>query len=686
MTLPQLSVPASMRPAIRTLGPAVALIALQQIVWPTSAGTFVSGAVLGAAAALAALGLALIWRANRIVNFAMGDLGALPVTLIVLLIEAWKWSYGLSLAAGLVGAVVLGALVELAFIRRFQRAPRLILTVVTIGVSQLLSFAGLLLPGLWDLVPAQRSVPPPFEFSLTIGAVVFTANDLIAAIVAPLLMVGLVVFLKRTDAGVAIRAAAERSDRASLLGVPVGRLETQVWVIASLLSFASVFLTAGITSLSPGFAVSLTIVLRALAALVIGRMTDLVTIATTSVALGILDTGIRANEPDANLVPVILIGVILLALLLRRVGATRAEADESSSWKVADEVRPVPRELARLPEVRAVRWGLGAVGAAIVVVLPNVVGTGTSLKAGAVLVFATIGISIIVLTGWAGQVSLGQMTFVGFGGAVAAWAMVTRGLDPAIGLLAGAFSGAAVAVVVGLPALRLRGLYLAVTTLGMALAASAAVFNNAYVDWIPTGTFSRPALFGRWSLDSATRVYYLALVVLVLGIVALVGVRRSRTGRVLIALRENERAAASYGISIVRAKLTAFALSGFIAALAGGVFVIHQASFRSDSFSAGESINVFVGTVIGGLGSLSGGVIGAVYQRGAQWLLPGNWQILASSVGVLFVLMAMPDGLGGMLFRVRDAWLRWVAARRSIAAPSLRGHAADAVTDLEEAA
>lgn len=129
-----LHLPAPLRAFLRTFGPAILLIAVQQVLWPTSAGTFVSGTILGLAAALAALGMALIWRANRIVNFAMGDLGALPVTLLVLLIEFWKWSYGWSLAAGAVAAVVVGALVELLFVRRFRTAPRLILTVVTIGV------------------------------------------------------------------------------------------------------------------------------------------------------------------------------------------------------------------------------------------------------------------------------------------------------------------------------------------------------------------------------------------------------------------------------------------------------------------------------------------------------------------------------------------------------------------------
>jgi branched-chain amino acid transport system permease protein len=214
-------------------------------------------------------------------------------------------------------------------------------------------------------------------------------------------------------------------------------------------------------------------------------------------------------------------------------------------------------------------------------------------------------------------------------------------------------------------------MYLAVTTLALSLAASAVVFNNAYVDWIPTGTFERPTMLGRFSLDSATRVYYLALVVLLLTIVAVVGLRHSRIGRVLVAQRDNEVVAASYGISVTRAKLCAFAISGFIAALAGATFVFHQASFRADSYGAGQSLTVFAAAVTGGLGSVVGAVTGAVYARGAQWLLPGSWQILASSVGVLAVLMIIPDGLAGILFRVRDAALRGLARQRGIDAPSL---------------
>lgn len=656
---------------LRALIPAALLIAVQQIVWPMPVGTLASGVIIGSLAALNALGLALIWRANHIINFSQADLGTLPATFVVLTIEVWKLPYLAAAGLGVISAVVCGAIVELAFVRRFFSSSRLILTITTVGISQLLGVAAILLPRIWDKPPANRTFAAPFAWTTKIGSVIFDANDLIAALVAPALLIALVLFLRRTSVGIAVRAAAEGPDRAAMLGIPVKRLQTVVWVIAAVLSFASVFLTAGITSLTPGFGVSLLVLLRSLAALVIGRMNDLLTIATSAIALGIVESGIRWNSNDTNLLAPMLTAVILVALMLQRRGSTRAD-DDAATWSVSVGVRGVPAELARLSEVRLVRWAAGLITLGLVVWFPNVAGTGTALKGGAVLVFATVGISLVVLTGWAGLVSLAQMAFVGAGGAVAAWAVVTQGYDPALAILLGGLAGALTATIVGLPALRLRGLYLAVVTLGLALSFSSAVFNNAYVDWIPVGTFDRPTLFNRIRLDSATRVYYLALVVLILAALAVTGLRHSRTGRVLQALRDNERAAAAFGISVTRAKLTAFAISGFIAASAGSVFVIHQASFRSESYDAGSSIQVFASAVIGGLGSVTGAVVGALYTRGAGWLLPGDWQFVASASGALLVLMILPSGLSGLLFRLRDAWLRWVAARHGIVVTTLR--------------
>jgi branched-chain amino acid transport system permease protein len=237
---------------VRTAAPPILILAVQVIAFPLPSGAMLSGAILGLVGALGAVGLALIWRANRVVNFAQGDLGAFPATLTVLLITLSGLPWLVGMALGLVAAVVVGVLADVLVVRRFARSPRLLLTVATLGVAQVLAFGSLLLPELWGDGPKIRRIPPPFELNLQLGGVGFNANDLIAVLVAPVLLGAVALMLRRTDTGVAVRAAAERIDRAATLGVPVQRLETRVWVLASLLSFASVTLTAGISGLSFG--------------------------------------------------------------------------------------------------------------------------------------------------------------------------------------------------------------------------------------------------------------------------------------------------------------------------------------------------------------------------------------------------------------------------------------------------
>lgn len=639
--------------------PAALVLVVQLVVFPVPIGAAFSGLIIGLLGALGAVGLGLVWRANRVVNFAQGDLGVFPATLSVLLVTVAGLPWIVGMAAGLAAALLVGVLADVLVVRRFYRAPRLQLTVATLGLAQVLGFAALVLPQAWGEGPAIRSLPAPFEFAFSVGDVNFDANDLIALVVAPLMIIGLAGFLRLTDTGTAVRAAADRPDRAAALGIPVRRLETQIWTLAALLSFASVCLTAGVTNLPFGVGTGLVIVLRALAALVIGRMTHMVVIAVTAVSLGLLETGIRWNTGDVALVAPILAALIIASLLIQRRGDTRADRDDSTGFAAATEMLSIPAAVARIGIVRLSRWVVGALLLLLVVLGPLALGTNGQLKAGVVVVFATVGTSVVVLTGWSGQVSLGQMVFVGVGAAVGAWCTVERGWDPFVSMMIAGPLGAVVAVVVGLPALRLRGLYLAVTTLAVSLAASEWVFSNRAVGVIPSGSFERPELFGRIALDTPMRLYYFALAVLLIVFVSLRGVRRSRSGRVLVALRDDEDGVAAFGVDPIRAKLAAFALSGFVAAWAGVVMVIHQASFRSVTYSAEESLTVFAATVIGGMGSLTGAVLGAVFQRGSQWLLPAPWSVLATGLGLLAVLVVLPEGLAGLVWRGRDAWLRW---------------------------
>ncbi len=654
------------RGAARSLTPAAALVAIQLVLFPLSAGLWLRGLIVGGLTALIALGMAITYRSNRIVNFAQGDLGTAPVVLVFCLLTVWHWPYALSAAAGLVAAVVVGVVVELAVVRRFFRAPRLLLTVATLGLAQLLAALGILLPKLFgsDRLLSPH-LDPPFDVHFTIGAgrhgVIFDGNSVLALVVTPVVIVLLALALRSSAIGIAVRASADSADRASLLGVPVKRLQTVVWAVAAALAFVAVFLRAGVLGLPIDSTLSFDLLLRSLAALVLGGMTDLVAVTAAATALGVLEIAVGTNQ-GLNYVDPVIGAVIFVALIvLRRRRTSRVGLDDASSWLAAGDVRPVPKEVARLPIVRLVQAAVavGVVGVAIA--LPLVLSVDRSLKASALLVYAVLGLSLVVLTGWAGQISLGQIGFFALGAAVGAKATQDWGLDLALALVVSAVVGGVVAIVVGLPALRRRGLELAVITLAFALATTQYFLNRNFFDWVPSGRIDRAPLFGAIHTDSATSLYYVVLAVLAAALFGLYGVRRSRTGRALIALRDNERGAQAYSLDATRLRLVAFAMSGALAAVAGCLLAQHEQAYDPTLFGPFDNLTIFTMVIVGGVAAPLGAVLGALYFLGIQWFLPTDWRLLASGGGVLLILLVVPDGFGGLFYRLRDRWLNRVA-------------------------
>ena len=203
---------------------------------------------------LVALGLALIQRANRILNFAQADLGTVPTAFAYgCITSSWALPYLLSFAIGLVGAAIIGALVEFLLIRRFFKSSRLVLTVATIGISQLFLVISLLIPRIWGASALEsKPISFPFHTSFSIGTQLFSTDDLVALAISIASLVALALFLGRSDIGVAVRASAERADRAASLGIPVKRINTLVWSIAATLSYLGVFLRASILGLAAG--------------------------------------------------------------------------------------------------------------------------------------------------------------------------------------------------------------------------------------------------------------------------------------------------------------------------------------------------------------------------------------------------------------------------------------------------
>jgi len=638
------------------------------------AGIVLSGLVFGAINSLVAVSIVLVYRASRVVNFAAAEFGSVAAVVAIELHVQAGVSYFVAVAAGLVLAAVLGAVIELAVLRRFANAPRLIVAVVTIGLAQVLNGASVVIPYEWHSGNAG-TFNTPFNAHFNVFPVLFSGDYLVAMVAAPVVLVALTWFLRATHYGVAIRAAADNRDRAQLLGIPVRRLGTIIWTITGLLSALAVLLRvpivgfASFTSVSNGGA---PLLLQTLAAAVVGGMTSLPVTVVAALGLGVVDQLSNWTFHDGTYTDVALLAIILAMLLARRGTFSRAAGAAVSTWQAIRPVRPVPPELVHLPAVRFGRVAVIAITLVILAVTPYALNPAHTQLASLIVIYAIVACSLVVLTGFAGHISLGQVAFMGLGAAITGVLIGQHGLDMFVALAAGAAAASLAAFVVGIPALRISGPFLAVTTLAFAVTAAQYFLSPLYFPWLkPTDSLPTLNIFGRVALNSDRQLYFLCVIALIVVLTAVRGLRASHAGRAMVASQENRLAAQSLAINTTRTNLVAFAVSGAIAGLAGGLFVIQQQGYSAGNFTALQGLQFFTMVVIGGLGSLPGAVLGAVYVYGAQYLLPPGWSLVATGAGIVVLLMFFPGGLGDIVYRGRDALLRILAARRGLVVPSL---------------
>lgn len=676
----------------------VALLYVVVYVFPDGMpkGIYAAGLVFGARAALVVTGLVLIYRSSRIINFAqlqIGIAGALAFFLVVqfhLVLEgldavcdcalpvesapgwAVQLEYWVAVLLGLLVAVLLSVLTFVLVVRRFRSAPPLVGTVATIAVAGLLGwFTAVKVPD-WlkqsSLQGVGGIVPPPVSASVTYGGVIFRLPEIATAITAVVAVVGLSLFLRRARTGIAVRASAENDERAAMLGVNSARVTGIVWAQAGLLAGMSgilVVMSEGGTATSAAGPQSL---VPLLAALVIGKLVDLRLAVAAAVGLAVLQQGFLWSFEDPGLVTALIFGIVLVFLLVSRQATGRVDVS-GGSWRAAREVRPVPTELRQVPAVAAIRRRTAVVVSALVLTFPFVVSPTSVATGTTMLVYAMVGLSLLLLTGWAGLVSLGQFAFAAVGAFAAALFAGRYGVPFLITLPLAALAGALASVVVGLPALRIRGLYLAVTTLAFAAASTNILLNQRYAGRYLPSTLDRPELFGFATSDERV-FYFLTLFILVLVAVAVVGMRRSRTARVLIASRDNDRAAQAFGVNVVRARLQTVAVSGAIASIAGVMFAYQQQGVAAGDYGVQNSLTVFLMVVIGGLGSIAGPLLGAAFVAAVNLSFPAYVQPV-SAVAVIGVLLIAQGGLTEIVFGARDALLRRIAVRNKIHVPSL---------------
>lgn len=635
-------------------------------------GIVVQGAVFGTVTSLLAMGLILLYRTDNIINFSYGAMGLVGGNLGVNLYLEADVNYFLAMGLGVLTGLIVGGVVEVTVIRRFKDASRLVLTVATIGLAQLLGYIGAIwIPQRFGGVGLVGGFETPFDFGFDIDPVRFTAGHIFIIVAVPPIIAGLSWFLLRTDAGVAVRAAAQNKERALLLGIPIERLRTIVWIVAGGLAALTIVLQAPFAgTASNPLTAPITVLLPALAAAVIARMESLPVAFVAGIALGVLDQVVFWNLDKASAGDVVFLIVILVALLAQSGRLSRAH-DAAFNIDLSGVVRGVPSPLERLPEVRYGRWGLVAVAGLLAVFVPRSWSPSSLSLAATATVWALVAVSLVVLSGWNGTISLGQFGIVGVGAIVAGNVIQRWNIDIFVTLLIAGIAGAVAAMIIGLPALRIRGLFLAVTTLAFAVALDSFFLNPVnFPDFVPDDV-NPPILWDRFDAAEQLVLYYLGLGVLTVGILLTLALKRTRWGRILQAVKENEKTAQAQAVPTTMVKLAAFCYSGFLAGMAGGVYVLVIRGARVSSFTPSMSLEVFAMTVIGGLGSILGALVGVLAFRYLETVLSGELRLAVSGVGLLLVLYVLPGGLSQLIYQGRDRMLRAVARRRDVHVPSL---------------
>ena len=633
-----------------------------------SAGIVTTGLLIGLTYGVLAAGLVLVFRASGVINLAHAETGAFGAALLARMVADGGVPWAVALPVVIVVGAAVGALIELVVVRRLVSTPRVVLLVATLGVAQLLLVAQIALP---DVSTPGAPYPQPIDRVLAFGGITLDGAAFLTLGMIPAAVLVLTVFLNRTPTGLAVRAAADNADAAELAGISTRKVSTLVWALAGGLAVLTVVLANGLLrsrtgAVDIGFGPGL--LLRALAAALVGRLVSLPLALVGGMVIGVADAVLQVSFPgETGYLDAVLFVAVLGLVLYRAVrdGRGGRRADAASLALFAAE-RPIPAALRGTwwaERSGAIGWAVAGV-AALFVPLLNL-DAGQLAAAARVPLFAIVGLSLVVLTGWAGQLSLGQFAFYGLGAMTAA-ALVQRGVPFPAAVAEATILGVLASLVIGLPALLVRGLFLAVTTLAFAVAATSALFQADFLVGDAKVLTFEPGRYLGLDLRDGPTYYYICLAALALCAVLVSALRRSGVGRSIIAARSNPDRAASLTVSPVTSMLLAFAVSGGLAAFAGALFAGLERSVGYTQFSVYESLAAVAVVMIGGLGSVSGAVLGSLWVFGIPALF-GNGDIaklLTSSIGLLVLLLYLPGGLRSLLLLGRNALLELVARRR----------------------
>jgi sulfate-transporting ATPase len=625
------------------------------------------GLATGSLYALVALGVVLTYRASGVLNFSAGAVGAVGAFVTYNLRDGdLRVPWQLALVAGLLTGAALGALTQVLIMRVLRNASVVSKSVATLG---LLGAAQGLIVLAWpggegaQIPTITESMLPAGPGALVrlfgVDELLITKDRLIIIGMVVVLGVVLRIVYSKTLFGLASSAVAENAEAAAAGGLSTSNIEMVNFVLSGVLAAGAAILLAPIIGLS---AAPLTlIVVPAMAAALLGRFSSFALTIVGAGVIGILQAEVtRFVHIDkvtglSDAIPVLLIVIVTV------VGG-------HSRLARGDITATLP-----FPGTGAFKLTRVVIGVAIVGAAALLLDAQWAISIATMFAIATLLLSVVVVVGYAGQLSLGQAAFAGFGAWLAAKFFLEAGVPVVFSIVLAMLVTVPVGLLVAIPALRTRGITLAIATLALGALIQSLVLNNSELTGGFTGFNVKDADIFGISIDPIKHPSRYALLVLVCFVLAgllVANVRRGRTGRRLLAVRSNERAASALGIGVYGAKLYAFGLASSIAALAGVLSAFQSPFVDFTQFNVLASITAVQYAVVGGIGWISGTIFGSFNAPGAplsvifsgvfdfaRWILP-----LAGAATVL-VIAQEPDGVAALMKRQTSAKPRQPIAR-----------------------
>ena len=614
----------------------------------TSIDLGLAGISLGAIAALSGIGLLVTYRTNGVLNLAQGGIATLVAYVFREMVVVW--GLPIWLAAIIALAVVspgIGLLLERLVFRPLARRRASAAESLVASLGVLVLTLGMT-AGIWGL--GSRSDAPSIfpNSSVKLFGDTRIGVDALAELAMVVVFCAVIgVIATRTVFGRQIRAVVDDRQLAELSGVPADQVAAAGWAAGTTLAGLTGILLAPRFQLTP-YGLTL-LVLETFAVVVAARLSSMPVAVLTALGIAVLQSELKQFTLDGNagqILTVLQSNLFIVALLvlllavpkLRELGTGDSGTTASFSSRGAPPSGPASQTKAR-------RDFLGKLGGAALLLAPLTFAPSDLRSAFMVPALALIFLSVVIVTGYSGQLSLGSAGYAGLGALLSL--KLANGdlfglpkLPGVASMFIGALLVAPIGLITGYPAIRRRGLTLALTTFAVGAVVSRFVFEQPT---FATGLYLDPLTFFGWELPDEA-FYVLELVCLGLGLFFVGNLHRGRLGRALLAVRDHAEGAAAVGVDVRNLKLLAFTVSSVVAGLGGALLVHSSYSFSADDFAPLQSLLWFTAVVVFGADSAAGAIVAAAFIVTIDVLAPAGSSILA--IGILALALGwMPGGL-----------------------------------------